>query len=325
MDKIEYLYSLSSFGFLRDKELAYLYKLDAETYDYENNKHNEKIEEILKSRNIREDLARLLQCDEHEIAFLNESMASDIKYLYTGVHVVNVKTHEVLNGKISDLKKYLDNIEKEKKEKVENNPEKIVNKLKKKSIIPGYAKRPYRPQNKNISKEHAKEKTDDAVKSLIIAGAIVGTIMMPMIFQGDNKLENFVNENRYIISNEKVRTDDNKGFYYLHNNIAKNILNSDQDHDALIYVAYVEIKKDAATLMGHNKEQIDYNMDLLMRDISFNSDDYDYSDFDSYLVSRNCVDQTGKANDNEYNKKMSEYIVNMLKDNNYSFDGGKVK
>ena len=107
MDKIDYLYNLSKFGIYNDDELASLYKLDAENYDYENNKHEKRLEEILKKRNIKEDIAHLLNCDESEIAFLNEPMSPNVKYLYTGLHIVNIGNHDVLNGRTADVKRYL--------------------------------------------------------------------------------------------------------------------------------------------------------------------------------------------------------------------------
>lgn len=329
MNEVKELYEASLQGDLNDTDLAKLYKLDSELYDYKNYRHNEIIEKILKTRNARSDIARLFHCPEEQVAYMNEKVDPVVKYLYTGLHIIDIETMEKLNDKLEEKLDFFS----DKKSKVEEHDEvakentsskNIFDIIKNKSVIPGYAKRPYRPEKKEITKDKAKSLVSKPAKYYILAGTILAVSLAPVI-GGPDDVDKYIDQNRYIISNEKVRTDNNDGFYYLHNNIAKSIVNSDQDKDALIYVAYSEVKKDASRLNGHDDTQIDYNMNILLRDISLNSNNYNYDDFDSYLVANNFIDDNGVASKQVYDNKMHDYISEMLKNNDYTFDGGKTK
>lgn len=322
MDSIDFLYSLLNHGFFNDSNLVSLYKLDAETYDYENHKHNEKIEEILKTRNIRKDLAHLLHCPEEQIAYLNEKMDPQVKYLYTGLHIVNLENYNILNGKNVDMKRYLNYKEDKNKEKSSDN---LIENCKNNSVIPNPNGVIYRPVIKMLSKEDVKKKIGTAVKcfSLVVTFSLTASAVNSINVEDD--VTKYIDSHRYIVNDEKIRTDDNSGYYYLHNNIAKRILDSNEDQDSLIYTVYSEVKQDAATIYGNDKDQIDYNMDLIIRDMSFNSDDYNYNNFDEYLLSKKCVNENGNVDTKMYDQLMREYISNMIENNNFSFDGGKTR
>ena len=348
MDKIDLLYHIWKSGSFNDSDLASLYKFDAESYDYDNHKHNEELEEILNSRNIRSDLAHLLHAPEDQIAFLSERMDSGVKYLYTGLHIIDLDTQEVLNGSANDMRRFIDDEEKiirakkeakietkeevkeeikeEVKEEKETKKENLLERCKKRSILPGYARRPYRPVKKEIEKESVIKRVATPAKYFALASTIVAaTAVTPSVLPNNKAVDDFINDYRYIISEEKLRTDDSNGFYYLHGNIAKKILKTEEDDDALIYVTYKEVARDAASFSGYNEDQVDYNMNLIMFDMSLYSDKYDYSTFDEYLESKKCVDENGEANVEVYDKMMKEYITNMVNNNNYTFDGGKVR
>ena len=320
MSEIDFLYQLSKKGVLNDGNLISLYKTDAEYYDYDNHMHNAKINEILKTRNIRTDLAHLLHCPEDQIAYLNERLDPGVKYLYTGLHLVNLDTYEVLNGKTVDMKRYLeDEINKEKEKKNTS----LIEQCKSNSV--GNTIKMYNPVIKQLSKEEIIQKIKVAVKCFSIAAGLTVTIGAISSANNNDSVSKFLNDHRYLVTDEKVRTDDNSGYYYLHGNIAKNVINSDEDKDSLIYAVYNEVKRDASTISGHDERQIDYNMDLIMKDLAFNSNEYQYNNFDEYLVSKHCVNENGKIDRDMYDSMMHEYITKMLTENDYKFDGGKTR
>lgn len=313
MDTIDTLYSQ---GIDNDKDLFNLYKLDAQSYDYDNHKHNEKIEEMLKSRDIRHDIAYLFRCPDEQVVYLDEQMDAQAKYLYTGLHIIDLNTHEVLNGRNADVKRYLDyEVNKYKTNLMEN--------CKNNSTDSKIGTIEYKPIIKGLSREEIVKKIKTAVTCFSVAAGVIVTAGVAGPKSDD--VSEYLNDHRYLVTDEKFRTADNTGYYYLHNNIAKNVINSNEDKDSLIYAVYNEVKHDASTINGHDINQIYYNMDLIMKDLALNSDEYLYNDFDEYLISKNCLDEKGQVNINMYDSMMHEHISKMLEENNYSFNGGKTR
>ena len=340
-DKIDFLYHIWKNGILNKENLIMLYDLDPKEYNYDKHIRDSRLEEILKSRNIRKDLASIIECPEEQIAFINEKMSPVVEYVYTGLHIIKLGTNEVLNGKMIDVIKYLNYennnaIVKDCKEvyqdandvanndrKNVNNTNELLEKCKKRSCVPKYACRPYRKIKKEKNIEEMTARIGKVAKCFAAASVVV-TTGVNIVMANNDVVNKYVEEHRHIITDEKLRTADNNGFYYLHSNIAKNILNENNDTDALIYVVYKEVKKDASNLISHDDDQIDYNMNLIIRDISRYSDNYDYNNFDEYLEDKKYMNKEGKIDFKVYDENMHNYILKMLSDNNYVFDGEKL-
>ncbi len=307
----EILNLINTNSYLDDTDVKKIYDLDPILYDYDNHKRDEVMKQIIDKRDIKKDLAVILQCGEDEIAFTDEEMTPQKKYVYTGLHIYNLQTHEVINGKMHDLLRYTNYNSKDKGQKH------VIDKMKHESLN-GTAKL-YSPIVKEFSDtEKLKSHIKVGLTCFCAGAALVSMIAIKDAFK-PTPADDFINNYHKIVASATRRTDDNKGYYYLSSEIAKDILQSNDEPETVLYAVYDEVESDATNGFTKNQEQVNRNMNSIMTELSIYSDNFNFKTFEEYLKARGFTNEQGEVDLKMYNTVMRSYIDKMLMTKEYHF------
>ena len=296
---------------LDEAQTKKIYDLDSELYDYDNHKRNELMQKIIDTRVIKSDVANICHCSEDEIALSENEINNDKKYLYTGLHIYDFQTKDVINGTMHDMLRYTNYGKENKSEKH------ISDKLKDKCLNGKVVK--YNPFAKNFDSEYIKKTISTSITCFCAGAALVASLGGINSWIKEKPVDEFINKYHKIVADATRRTDDGEGYYYLSGNIAKDILKSDDEPEAVLYAVYDKIDSAATHGFSKDQEQVDRNMNLLMSDLSLYSDNFNFSSFEDYLKSRGFTNEKGEADIKLYNDIMRSYIEKMLIEKEYNF------
>lgn len=170
-------------------------------------------------------------------------------------------------------------------------------------------------KTKKIDVEQLKQK----IKASIVAVALIASGFAAseyIKFENDDAIiKNYLNDNRTIVTENTMRTDDNSGYMYIHPKIAYEIANTNQDIDSIIYSVYYQ--------MGYDKFG---NMNEVMKNLQYyvpeDSRFKNISSFSSYLSQNGFVDENGQIDEKKYNTQMKEHILASEKQRAATLNGG---
>ena len=171
---------------------------------------------------------------------------------------------------------------------------------------------------KNIEKEKIKKDIlkGKIIKFTICASLIVGSIVVTGNTMADaptTVINEYIEENNLdIVSRNTYRTDDNRNYYYSHQQIAEEILRSD-NQEFLIYICFREM--DSKTYEKYGNQEI-RNMDDVFAELNRQSEEKsiykNYDSFKEYLISNGYSNNDGNPDYKMYDKYMQERLVKII-------------
>ena len=142
-------------------------------------------------------------------------------------------------------------------------------------------------KKKKMEPEQLKQKIKTTIISLALIASGFAANELVQAAEDNSIISEYLSNNRSIVTENTRRTEDNNGYFYLHNNIAYEIAISEQDIDAVIYAVYNKMSYDRIGNM-------DYVMRELRQYVPTDSRFKNISSFTAYLKQNGFVTESGE-------------------------------
>lgn len=167
----------------------------------------------------------------------------------------------------------------------------------------------------NITKQKIQKTTlkKKIIKCSLCIGLMAGIAGMVLKPSPATVINEYVDSNNLnIVSRNTYRTEDNKGYYYSHQQIAREILDSDNP-EILIYICFREMDSDTTQKYGNQEiRNMNYVFNELNSQCQNDSIYKNYDSFEQYLISNGYCDNDGKPDYKLYDKYMQVRLIRII-------------